>query len=392
MTTPDRLPPNRLPPNRFPHVIVSGRLPPPVDGMSRVTALVLDRLRDRLRGRGDVEVADLSPGWNGGGLGYHRRKIGRVLGAMGRLAGGVRRADRRFYMPVDSGWGTLYTAALAGTARLFGYERTLHHHSFATIAEPTWRMRLLTRIAGADCTHVLLCPAMQMRFQRIYPAARTCMTMSNAIFTPPVPSPRPPRGGPLRIGHLSNLCGDKGLDTLFALLRGLQMAGVEAKLLLAGPGLSQRDNAMVAAGLMAFDGAVEYRGPVSDAGKAAFYRDIDVFVFPTRYRNEAQPLVLFEAMAAGVPVLAHDRGCIGSDVPRDSLVPQGADFVAAALPILGAWDADREALAAASEQALTRARVAFEAGRSGLDALLDRIAGPRPIPAAAVRAKRRVVG
>ncbi|CAO3423758.1 glycosyltransferase family 4 protein [Azospirillum doebereinerae] len=379
--------------DRFPHVVVSGRLPPPVDGMSRVTALVLDRLTERLRGRGGVEVADLSPGWNGGGLGYHRRKIGRVLGAMGRLAGGLRRGtDRRFYMPVDAGWGALYTAALAGTARLFGYERTLHHHSFATIAKPTWRMRLLTKVAGPDCTHVLLCPAMQLRFQRTYPAARTCMTMSNAIFTPPAPAPRPPRGGPLRIGHLSNLCDDKGLGTLFTLLRHLQLAGVDAKLVLAGPGLEQRDNAMIAAGVMAFDGAVEYRGPVGGADKAAFYRDIDVFVFPTRYRNEAQPLVLFEAMAAGVPVVAHERGCIGSDIPREGLVAQDGDFVAAALPILSAWDADREALASASEQALTRSRVAFEAGRSGLDALLDRIAGPLPVAAAAVRAKRRVAG
>ncbi|PWC32572.1 glycosyltransferase family 4 protein [Azospirillum sp. TSO35-2] len=375
------------------HVVVSGRLPPPVDGMSRVTALVLDRLRDRLRGRGRIEVADLSPGWNGGGAAYHLRKAGRVLGAVGRLFGGLGAPDRRFYMPVDSGWGALYTAALAGTARLLGYERVLHHHSFATIAKPTWRMRLLTRIAGADCTHVLLCPAMQMRFQSIYPAARTCMTMSNAIFSIPDAGLHRRRSGPLRIGHLSNLCTDKGLDTMFALLRALQVEGVDATLVLAGPGLRPQDNAMIAAGLMAFDGAVEYHGPVDGAAKEAFYRDIDVFVFPTRYRNEAQPLVLFEAMAAGVPVLAYERGCIGSDIPAEGLVPQDTDFVKAALPILAAWADDREALAAAAAQTLTRARVAYETSRTGLDLLLDCIAGPHPAAAAApVRPKRRVVG
>ncbi len=250
-------------------------------------------------------------------------------------------------------------------------------------------MRLLTRVAGADCTHALLCPAMQRRFQRIYPAARRCVTMSNAIFTPPDAGTRPPRAdGPLRLGHLSNLCDDKGLGTLFTLLRALQVAGVEARLVLAGPGLAQRDNAMVAAGLMAFDGAVEYRGPLADAAKEAFYRDIDVFVFPTRYRNEAQPLVLFEAMAAGVPVIAHDRGCIGSDIPRDGLVAEGADFVAAALPILRGWHEDRESLTAAAAQTLSRARAAFEAGGLGLDALLDHLTGPLPSPAAAPRGKR----
>ncbi|MBP2297431.1 glycosyltransferase family 4 protein [Azospirillum picis] len=375
------------------HVVVSGRLPPPVDGMSRVTALVLDRLQDRMRGRGKVEVADLSPGWNGGGVRYHLRKLGRVLGAMGRLFGGLRAPDRRFYMPVDSGWGALYTATLAGTARMLGYERVLHHHSFATITKPTWRMRLLTRLAGTDCTHVLLCPAMQMRFQSVYPAARTCMTMSNAIFSAPDPAPRPRRAGPLRIGHLSNLCAEKGLDTLFALLRALQLDGVDAKLVLAGPGLRPKDDAMVAAGLMAFDGAVEYHGPVHGEAKAAFYRDIDVFVFPTRYRNEAQPLVLFEAMAAGVPVLAYDRGCIGSDIPSDGLVPQNTDFVKAAVPLLAAWADDREALAAASAETLARARIAYETGRTGLDLLLERIAGPHPAAAAAApQAKRRVAG
>lgn len=372
-----------------PHIVVSGRLPPPMDGMSRVTALVLDRLRSRGPVDATVEVADLSPGWNGGGLRYHAAKAMRVLLAGLRLAAGATIPGRRFYMPVDSGLGIVYTAALAGTARLFGYERTLHHHSFATISKPTWRMSLLTRLAGTDCMHVLLCPAMQARFQALYPAARTAMSVSNAIFTPPVPRPRHGKSGPLRIGHLSNLCTEKGLDTLFTLLRALRSEGVDVKLVLAGPGLGRMDNALVAAGLAAFDGDVEYRGPVDDDAKAAFYRDIDVFVFPTRYRNEAQPLVLFEAMAAGVPVLAYDRGCIGSDIPRPGLVAQDRDFIQAVLPALRLWAKDRDALALASEQAHARARAAHEAGHSGLDALLDRIAGPLPEAAGnAVRPKR----
>ena len=372
-----------------PHIVVSGRLPPPIDGMSRVTALVLDRLRSR----GNVEVADLSPGWNGGGPRYHAMKALRVALAALRLVAGVTQPDRRFYMPADSGLGIFYTAALVGVARLSGYERTLHHHSFATITKPTWRMSLLTRAAGEDCTHVLLCPAMQMRFQALYPAAQTCMTMSNAIFTPPEPRPRHRKDGPLRIGHLSNLCADKGLDTLFTLLRAMQVDGIDAKLVLAGPGLGRMDNAMVAAGLVAFDGAVEYRGPVEGEAKAAFFRDIDVFVFPTRYKNEAQPLVLFEAMAAGVPVLAYERGCIGSDIPRTGLVSRDQDFVPAVLPALRRWAEDGDALALASEQAHARARAAYDASHAGFEAVLERIAGPVVASAAAaVRPKRQAVG
>jgi glycosyltransferase involved in cell wall biosynthesis len=371
-----------------PHIVVSGRLPPPIDGMSRVTALVIEQLR----ARAPVETADLSPGWNGGGLRYHATKIRRVLEAAWKLAAGAGKPDKRFYMPADSGWGSLYSTFLMGTARMFGYARVLHHHSFATITRPTWRMELLTRVAGVDCTHILLCPAMQMRFQKTYPAAQTTMVMSNAIFTPPEPRRPVRRDGPLRIGHLSNLCSDKGLDTLFSLISALQEDGVSAELLLAGPGLGRMDNALVAAGLAAYDGAVQYRGPVEGDSKAAFYRDIDVFVFPTRYRNEAQPLVLFEAMAAGVPVLAYDRGCIGSDLPRNGVVPQDRDFVTSVLPTLRRWAKDRDALALASEQALTRARIAHEASEAGFAAVLDRIAGPIAAPITEVTAKRRAVG
>ncbi|WP_247886865.1 glycosyltransferase family 4 protein [Azospirillum sp. SYSU D00513] len=371
-----------------PHIVVSGRLPPPTDGMSRVTQLILDRLK----ARAPVAVADLSPGWNGGGLRYQAVKIRRVLEAARTLAAGAGQPDKRFYMPADSGWGSLYTTLLMGTARLFGYARVLHHHSFATISKPTWRMRLLTQVAGPDCTHILLCPAMQMQFQKIYPAARTAMVMSNAIFTPPEPRRPVRREGPLRIGHLSNLCSDKGLDTLFTLMGALRDEGVPVELVLAGPGIGAMDNALVAAGVAAHDGAVQYRGPVSGESKAAFYRDIDVFVFPTRYRNEAQPLVLFEAMAAGVPVLAYDRGCIGSDLPRNGIVPQSADFVKAVLPTLRRWADDRDALALASEQALSRARAAHESSATGFEAVLQRITGPLAEPVSEVPAKRRAVG
>lgn len=364
-----------------PWIVVAGRLPPPIDGMARVTTLVLERLRRH----GPVRVADLSPGHNGRGPLYHLAKASLVLWAALLLWAGAMREDKRLYMPADAGLGCWYTIFLLGVARLLGYAAFVHHHSFAYLTRRTARMALLTRIAGPECRHILLCPTMLSRFQALYPLARRGAVLSNAIFTPPAaePAPRHPGTGALRLGHLSNLCVDKGLDTLFSLLRALLDEGIPARLVLAGPGLGRLDEAMIAAGLYEFGDAVEYLGPIDGAEKEAFYRAIDVFVFPTRYRNEAQPLVVFEALAAGVPALSFARGCIAGDLGlglAGRTVPVGEDFVQAALPTLRAWAADRAALHRAADAALARARAAHEQSREGLERVVALLTGPLPQP------------
>jgi len=368
-------------PSTTPWIVVAGRLPPPIDGMSRVTALVLEQLRQQ----GRVRVANLSPGYNGRGPLYHMAKASLVLWAALLLWAGAMHNDKRLYIPADAGLGCFYTIFLLAVARLLGYAPFVHHHSFAYLTKRKRRMALLTRVAGRECRHILLCPAMLARFQSMYPAARRGLVLSNAIFSPPAGEPAPVRRheGALRLGHLSNLCNDKGLDTLFSVLRALLDEGIPAKLVLAGPGLGRMDNAMIAAGLYEFGDAVEYLGPVDGAAKKAFYRAIDVFVFPTRYRNEAQPLVVFEAMAAGVPTLAHARGCVASDLSHGlagHAVPVDENFVRAVLPTLRTWAENREELHRAAADALTRARAAHKQSREGLDRVLALLTGPLPEP------------
>jgi glycosyltransferase involved in cell wall biosynthesis len=84
---------------------------------------------------------------------------------------------------------------------------------------------------------------------------------------------------------------------------------------------------MIDAALGEFAGALDYRGRVLGDDKAKFYRDIDVFVFPTTYANEAQPIVVFEAKAAGKDVIAYDRACIRKQLDEtDLLIPVDGEF------------------------------------------------------------------
>jgi glycosyltransferase involved in cell wall biosynthesis len=44
--------------------------------------------------------------------------------------------------------------------------------------------------------------------------------------------------------------------------------------------------------------------------KATFFESIDVLVFPSRYVNEASPMVCYEALAMGVPVIVTRVGAV----------------------------------------------------------------------------------
>jgi glycosyltransferase involved in cell wall biosynthesis len=68
---------------------------------------------------------------------------------------------------------------------------------------------------------------------------------------------------------------------------------------------------------------------------AAFYRRLDVFLFPSSYKHEAEPLVVLEAARAGVPTVAFDTGCIPALVPDPEwLVAADGPFAQTATKII----------------------------------------------------------
>jgi len=116
------------------------------------------------------------------------------------------------------------------------------------------------------------------------------------------------RGGSVRVLFLALNSRDKGLfDALdaVALANAGGRAGLRFHLTVAGafpePALETefRDRCRRAD----LEGAVTHIGFVSGAHKAAAWRDADVFLFPTYYANEGQPVGLIEAMAYGIPAV-----------------------------------------------------------------------------------------
>ncbi|CDM58812.1 glycosyl transferase, group 1 [Rhizobium favelukesii] len=126
------------------------------------------------------------------------------------------------------------------------------------------------------------------------------------------------------------------VDTFLDLARQARNESLPIRAILAGPaGASER--AAIDAAAAELGDTLDYRGPLYDAAKSAFYREVDVFVFATTHGNEAQPLEIFEAKAAGNAVISFDRGCIRKQLDEsDLLIPSGGEFVPTALAWLSA--------------------------------------------------------
>jgi glycosyltransferase involved in cell wall biosynthesis len=284
------------------------------------------------------------------------------------VAGGFGAKRGAVYLTTAGGLGNLYNVALAFAARVLARSLYIHHHSFAYIDRRDWKMSLLARVAGSRARHLVLCPTMERGLRKNYRVVARTRVLSNAAFYLPRvdAAPRRATGAPLRVGFLSNLHRDKGLDLVFA--TALAAGDTIAGLVLAGAPVNREADSMIAAAAATMGKRLDYRGVVYGADKARFFAEIDVFLFPTRYVNESEPLVVFEALSAGVPVIAYSRGCISCQMPAGAglVIMPGDDFVTAACAQLDCWAQDPAAWNVASRRASEGMQSAHERSRAVL--------------------------
>jgi glycosyltransferase involved in cell wall biosynthesis len=139
------------------------------------------------------------------------------------------------------------------------------------------------------------------------------------------------------VGHLSNLTLEKGLDEVIRFGRTAIKQSKVARVILAGPSFGKAERALLDA--VASEPGFEYRGPVSGRLKEDFFRDIDLFLFPTHYRHESFGLVVWEAMLRGVPVIAYRAGCLTQTAAGagNLVLEPGEDFTTLGIRRIDQW-------------------------------------------------------
>lgn len=302
-------------------------LPPPVTGYS----LVSERMLGALAGSGEVVVADRAPSSAPGPLRHVRdglTLLGQLLHLLSRC---VRRKHDALYVALSGGWRQIGDLAFLLLARAGGGPTAIHHHSFNYLLRPTRLSRLLLGF-GRKSLHLALCEAMKRELVEVYDIpSEQILVLPNAAFVDGSGATAQARapGGPLVLGFLSNITAEKGIFVYFDLIERCLESGLAVEGRVAGPvDPSIKERFEERLGRIP---AVAHLGPVYGAEKRAFLEAIDMLVFPSLYPNEASPVTILEAAAAGVPTLGTRRGCIPEMLDRlgGDALPE-SDFVAEA--------------------------------------------------------------
>lgn len=297
--------PNRERPVRL---TVAGPLPPPVHGQSVVTEYLLNQLL--MREGVQIRVANTSEGTGP----LWRRLTRKIINTLAEWLN-VARSDA-VYISVNSGMGMWLSTVAAGIARTSRARIVLHHHSYANAKKRNLRTVALARMAGKNARHVVLSDSMANELRNAVPEAHSLLILRNAglVDSELANLPLKADGRSLVLGHLSNLSLEKGIAEVVNLACSLYRSGIDIRLIVAGPATTKDAKRHLGYAKAVLEDRFDYRGSVFGDAKLQFFNDITHFVFPSRYKHEAMPLVLYEAMAAGVVCLATLQGSISEQL------------------------------------------------------------------------------
>lgn len=341
-----------------------GHVPPPVNGMTLLTAEVIRALSEA----GPVAFCDFSPRSHRVDARTRLSRSVRTLGCVCRLIWNGRVADGRLYIMSNSRSGLVFTALIVWAGRRLGHRIFLHHHAYTYIEEHNRWMARIDRWMGPSGVHIVHCAKMSKDFQNQYPSTCGFEVIYPSVVSIDAGRPRDTVKSPFRLGMLSNLMISKGIDLAIETFETLRHSGRTVCLVLAGPIRCRAARDCVDKALKSYPDSVRYLGPVYGEEKARFFSDIDVFLFPTRYKEESWGIVLNEALAAGAPAITFNRGCTETVVGNRAglVVPQGGDFVRSAADQIIEWMDNPHAFVTASRAAIEQSIHLSEVGASQL--------------------------
>lgn len=286
------------------------QLPPPIHGVTVVNQAVANS--ELLASRFEIEVLPLAFSASLQDLNRPSvRKIGRMLDTCVRLAHALaaRRPDAVYFTLSPTGNAFYRDCVLVAIMKLFGVPRIYHLHGKGIrerIGAP-WR-RQLYRWAFRDAWVIHLAERLVADLESIVPRQRV-LVVPNGIAERSVPD-RGQRAGCPRLLYLSNMIETKGPLVLVEALGLLRARGVEFEATFAGAEFNDGclDGFRDAIRRLGLERCARYVGPAYDEAKHRLLDEHDVFVFPTC--NDAFPLVVLEAIQAGLPVVTTHEGAI----------------------------------------------------------------------------------
>jgi glycosyltransferase involved in cell wall biosynthesis len=302
-------------------LLVIGPTPPPYTGMSVVMENLLG---SSLRESFELIVLDTADRRGLANLG--KLEIGNVVLALGhgvKFLGLLldRQPDVVYVCISQNTFGYLRDCLFLGTAKLLRRKVVVHLHGggFRSFYDGASRpLRWLIQWTLRDARRALvLGDNLHVMFAGLVDDARI-ITVPNGILDA---AGSAPHGGAadrsdLQVTYLGNLIRSKGFIDVIQAVPLVLSEYQNVHFTIAGtPALvSDLNEANGLINTFAIAGKVEMPGVVAGQEKSDLLVQSDIFVFPTYYPLEGQPLVILEAMAAGLPVITCDQGAIRETV------------------------------------------------------------------------------
>lgn len=291
-------------------IIFVGPLPQPLHGFSWINKSMLDTIKIRT----SVVVFDRAyPRFNTRYISIFSRSFFSIINIFQLFILFALRRPTSFYIGLSSGFGMLIDTCYYIAAYLMCRPIFIHHHSFLYLNKPNFLSRFCF-IFLKNAQHIALGARMQDALHFSYGVdLKKIMILSNAAYLTTsdslkifhhIQSPRKY----IKVGFISNITKEKGVFDLIALAKVFANKYPSVKFLIAGPIEKTIEND--------FNSQISnlsntcYVGAKYGKEKEEFYENIDILAFPTRYANEAEPVTIHEALRAGIPVIANNRGCI----------------------------------------------------------------------------------
>ena len=319
-------------------LLVLAQIPPPLHGQSAMVRTLVAGLPAE-----GVELQHVNLRLSRDAADIGRWRPGKLLAVLDGCASalGVRLrhgCDTLYYIPAPAKRGALYRDWLVMLlCRPFFRRLVLHWHAAGlgewlrtrATAPERWLSQFL--LGGADLA-IVLSPVLQPDASALAP--RAVAVVPNGIPDPGGARARSPSsdGTPFQVLFLSLCSRDKGL---FAAAEAVVAANQ------ASPRSTPRFT-LVAAGSFpdsttahqfdelcrAHPAALRYAGHVTGAAKTALLQNSHCLCLPTTHPAEAQPLVLLEAMACDLPIIATRWRAIAATVPPDAVLVEPGDTAA----------------------------------------------------------------
>lgn len=291
-------------------------LPPPIHGMSFINQEICTAASLKVK---KMHIINTSPSDNLEGVGVFK-KVRKYISILLEFISVLNRTKvcDSIYRPINGGKGQCVDIVFVALMRLYKRNIFLHHHSYNYINKKSRLYGFLNMLAGRDAIHIVLAKHMQDGLINSYGMQRDQFrVLSNCAFINEQQhkSNSNNKRDTIRIGYLANVTITKGIDVYLKICKGLVEQGLNIKSLIAGP-YNDSESEKIVNDYCTSNSHAEYLGALYGQQKKDFFRGIDIFIFPSKYKNEAEPLVIYEAASFGAYVIGSEVGSMRESIKK----------------------------------------------------------------------------